>query len=188
MFYFLLGLLFAVFSKRKKGAIHLLLLGIGRIPSRRIRIALYQKTGMIVSRKVSIHLFLELRAPRQISLGDGTVIGHNCVLDGRRGIEIGKNVNISSEVMIWTLQHNHSCPDFGVTGGKVVVGDRAWLSCRSIILPGVRIGEGAVVAAGSVVTKDVADYAIVGGVPAKVIGERNRNLTYHLSQKIPHFI
>jgi len=108
-------------------------------------------------------------------------------LDARRGLVIGNYVNFSSEVMIWTLQHDHNSPTFADKGGKVVIGDRAWISCRAIILPGVTIGEGAVVAAGAVVTKDVAPYTIVGGIPAKEIGKRNRDLTYELGSRF-HFV
>jgi len=91
---------------------------------------------------------------------------------------IGQNVNISSEVMIWTMQHDYNSHDFRAQGGSVLVEDYAWISARVIILPGVVIGKGAVVAAGAVVTKDVPEYSVVGGVPAKVIGCRNHNLCY----------
>ena len=67
-------------------------------------------------------------------------------------------------------------------GDKVTISDYAWLSSRTTILPGVTIGEGAVVAAGAVVTKDVADHAIVAGVPARVIGTRTANLEYRLGE------
>jgi acetyltransferase-like isoleucine patch superfamily enzyme len=90
-------------------------------------------------------------------------------------------------VWIWTLEHDPQSPAFATTGGPVVIEDYAWVSCRTVILPNVRIGRGAVVAAGAVVTRDVPDYAIVGGVPAKVIGERSRDLNYELSWYQPFF-
>jgi len=101
-------------------------------------------------------------------------------MDGRRGIILGRNVNISSGAWIWTLQHDMHDPDFKVVGGPVKIGDRAWICSRSMILPGVEVGEGAVVSAGAVVTKSVDPYAIVAGVPAKKIGDRKRNLRYEL--------
>lgn len=64
----------------------------------------------------------------------------------------------------------------------VQIGDYAWISRRAVILPGVTIGEGAVVAAGAVVTKNVAPYTVVGGVPAKFVAERPRGLTYTLGE------
>ena len=84
-------------------------------------------------------------------------------------------------VWIWTMQHKVNDPDFGGESAPVIIGDYAWISCRTVLLPGVRVGEGAVVAAGAVVTKDVEPYAIVGGVPAKKIGERSQGLRYRLN-------
>ena len=82
---------------------------------------------------------------------------------------------------MWTDQHDYNDPDFKLKNGKrgpIRIGDRAWIGPNVIILHSVTIGEGAVVAAGAVVTKDVPPYTLVGGVPAKVIGERNRRLRY----------
>jgi acetyltransferase-like isoleucine patch superfamily enzyme len=146
---------------------------------RAVRIVLAQKVlGLTIHPTAQLYRWREIRAAENISIGAGTVVGLWSSLDGRRGITLGKNVNISSEVALWTLQHDHRHPDFGVTGGPIVVHDRAWLSFRATILPGVTIGEGAVVAAGAVVTHDVPPFAIVGGVPAKIIGQRSSDLTY----------
>lgn len=155
---------------------------LGSLPVRAVRDALARKVlGLNLSDSTQLYRWREIRAGQNITIGENTIVGLWSSLDGRSGITIGDHVNISSEVAIWTLQHDHRDPEFGNVGAPVVVGDRAWLSFRSTILPGVTIGEGAVVAAGSVVTKDVAPYAIVGGIPAKVIGERNRDLTYDWS-------
>ena len=102
------------------------------------------------------------------------------MLDGRAGLTIGNSVNLSTGAWIWTMQHDVNDPQFAATKGAVVIEDYAWISSRTTILPGVTIGKGAVVAAGAVVTKSVAPYEIVGGIPAKKIGERDRNLTYTL--------
>lgn len=155
---------------------------LGSVPIRAVRNALAKKMlGVSLPDSAQLYRWREIRAGKNITIGENTIIGLWSSLDGRSGITIGEQVNISSEVAIWTLQHDHRDPEFGNVGGAVVVGDRAWLSFRSTILPGVTIGEGAVVAAGSVVTKDVAPYMIVGGIPAKIIGERNRDLTYDWS-------
>lgn len=135
-----------------------------------------------------IYSGLEVRSPRRVIIGSNTIIGHNCILDGRMNLEIGSNVNLSTGVWIWTLQHDPQSESFETKGGKVIIEDYAWLSCRSIILPGVRIGKGTVVAAGSVVTKDTEPYSIMGGIPAKKIGERNNNLNYQLGNEHVPFI
>jgi acetyltransferase-like isoleucine patch superfamily enzyme len=163
---------------------------IGRLPIRKLRQACYRRMGLRLGTGVVVHRGLELRAAPGVQIGDGTVVGFDVILDGRRGIAIGANVNVSSEVAIWTLQHDHRDPRFGDSGGRVSIGDRAWLSFRATILPGVSVGEGAVVAAGAVVTSDVPPYAIVAGVPARVVGERSpRELSYELgASAAPWFV
>lgn len=150
---------------------------VSKLPSHIIRKAILSLLGLRMDGAVLYGGF-HIRKPDRIVIGAGTVVGHSATLDGRNCLSIGKNVNISSEVMIWTMQHDYNSPGFCATGGEVVIGDYAWLSARAIILPGVRIGEGAVVAAGAVVTQNVPDYTVVGGVPAKVIANRTRELNY----------
>lgn len=94
------------------------------------------------------------------------------------GLTIGENVNISSDVKFYTLQHDYNSKEFSAVGAQVIVEDYVWVSVRAIILPGVTIGKGAVIAAGAVVTKDVEPYSIMGGIPAKKIGERKKELNY----------
>ncbi len=133
--------------------------------------------------KTIVYMGYELRHPRRIKIGKGSIIGNDAKLDGRFGIEIGNNVNFSTGVWIWTQQHDPQDPDFGTKEGKVQIGDRAWISNRVTILPGVTIGEGAVVAANAVVTKDLEPYGIYGGIPARKIGERRTDIKYVLNGK-----
>jgi acetyltransferase-like isoleucine patch superfamily enzyme len=124
---------------------------------------------------------LEFRNPKNISIGQNSVVNKKVLLDGRGGqLTIGNNVDIAQETNIWTLEHDvHD--DFHISkGGDVIIEDYVWIASRVTILPGVKIGRGAVVAANSVVTKDVAPMSIVGGVPAKVIGTRRSALKYQL--------
>lgn len=151
---------------------------IGRTPSGNLRSIGARALGMTVAPTAKLYRWREVREGRNITIGDGSIIGMWATLDGREGITIGKNVNFSSEVALWTLQHDYNSPTFETTGGPIVIGDRAWISFRATILPGVTIGEGAVVAANSVVTKDVAPYTVVGGIPAKPIGKRTSDLSY----------
>ena len=115
------------------------------------------------------------------SLHTCSSVGDHCFLDYRGSIFIGKNVNISSQVLILTGDHDPQDKYFKSRGRSVIIDDYVWLSTRSMILPGVTIGKGAVVAAGAVVTKDVLPYTIVGGIPARKIGDRNSDLDYNVS-------
>jgi len=120
------------------------------------------------------------RSMEKVSIGENTVVSRRCLLDGRGGLDIGANVSISPEVSLITSEHLVNDPDFGVRDRSIVIGDRAWVGTRATILPGVTLGEGAVVAAGAVVNRDVPAYTVVGGVPAKPISARTRDLDYTL--------
>lgn len=162
---------------------------VGYVPSQVIRKLIYTRVfRMQLQGPVTIYGNSEFRKPENLVIGEGTIVGEGCMLDSRRGIEIGTNVNISSGVWIWTLHHDVQSPNFAMTGDKVIIGDRVWLCSRCTILPGVVIGEGAVVASGAVVTKNVAAFTIVGGIPAKEIGTRAENLNYQLARSPVPFI
>jgi acetyltransferase-like isoleucine patch superfamily enzyme len=127
----------------------------------------------------------EIWAPRGVRIGRNTSIGKDAIIDGRGGVIIGANVNISSQAAIWTMEHVVDDPEFDAHPAGVVVKDRAWLSFRATILPGVEVGEGAVVAAGAIVTRDVPAFTVVAGVPAREIGRRSRDLRYELPPPFP---
>lgn len=157
-----------------------LLADLGYFPSHRIRGYFYRRAGLVMDTTSSIHWRAEFYAPENIRIGRYCTIGDSAFLDGRSGLMIGDSVNLGSHVTIYTRQHDVDAADFAEVGAPVAIGDRAWVSSHSIVLPGVTIGEGAVVAAGSVVTKDVAPYTLVGGNPARYIRDRSRELTYKL--------
>ncbi len=162
--------------------------GIGKIPSQTIRKYLYRHYFQLaIGENTVIYNSCHIRDPHKITIGNHSSIGDRCILDGRSGLTIGNSVNISTGAWIWTLQHDPQDANFAAKGAPVIIEDYAWISSRTTILPGVTIGKGAVVAAGAVVTKSVAPYAIVGGVPAKKIGDRNINLNYQLNSSISFF-
>ena len=165
---------------------------IATIPSCHIRKWLYKGLGVKMGKNVTIHFRTEIRCPERLTLGDGTIIGDNAILDARRGLAMGRNVNLSSNVSIYTLQHDHRDPNFDCPPEdrvkfSVEIDDRAWLGSNVVVLPGVHIGEGAVCCAGCVVTKDVEPYAVVAGIPAKKVSERPRNLKYEFKGKSCRF-
>jgi acetyltransferase-like isoleucine patch superfamily enzyme len=162
-------------------ALNLVLAVAAYIPSIALRKLVLRLYGVRLGKRVLIYHGFEIRAPRLCEIGDGTIIGYRATLDARGGLKIGHSVNLSSEVAIWTAEHDFRSPDFAYVSAPVVIGDRAWLSFRCTILPGVTIGEGAVVAAGAVVTKDVPPFTVVGGIPAKPIASRRKDLQYRFT-------
>jgi len=120
---------------------------------------------------------------KHLSIGENSVINARCRIDNRGGITIGDNVSISSDVTILTADHDMDSPDFAGRIRSVTIEDYAWVGTSAMIMPGVTIGKGAVVAAGSIVTKNVEPYHVVAGIPAKFIKERKRELNYTSSYK-----
>jgi len=157
---------------------------IALLPFHSVRIFLLRCLGAHIGKRVGFYRGFEVRSPWKLNVGPNTLIGHDALLDSRRGLTIGSNVNISNQVMIWTLHHDYNNEFFAETGNPVIINDYAWICSRAVILPGVTIGKGAVVAAGAVVTKDVAPYTVVGGIPAKFIAMRSEKLSYNLGNGI----
>ncbi len=152
-------------------------------PSHTIRNFVYKRVCRVaMGENVAMYYGAEIRDPYKLSIGRGSIIGDNAILDARNGITIGDDVVFASQVRIWTEQHDHEDPWFRCETqphGPVVIDKHAWIGSHTIILHSVHIGEGAVVAAGAVVTHDVPPFSIVAGIPAKVIGHRNEDLRYH---------
>lgn len=158
----------------------------GLLPSHRVRLFLYRHVfGITIGRGSTIHWQCRFFAPEGISIGKNTIIGNNAFLDGRCGLTIGNRVMTAADVAIYTLQHDIDDPLFAHKGAPVVIEDYAYVGPRVIILPGVCIGEGAAIAAGAVVTKDVAAYTLVGGVPARFIRNRSKEMHYVPDFRMP---
>jgi maltose O-acetyltransferase len=154
---------------------------IGRMPSRTLRHLFLRWWLGNLGSGTGVQMNCRFIDGRKVHLGNRNVINYGTMLRARRFvIRTGDDVSIGPEATLLTLGHDPQSPDFSDKGGDVVVGDRAWIGYRAIVLPGVTIGEGAVVGAGSVVTRDVAPYSIVAGNPARPIGERRRDLNYRL--------
>lgn len=135
-----------------------------------------------VGKGTSFLLGVEFRHGRNITIGNHCVINKKVLLDGRGGkLLIGDNVDIAQETNIWTLGHDVNSDWHGDKHGDVIIEDYVWIASRVTILPGVKIGRGAVIAANSVVTKDVLPMTINGGIPTKVLGERKSGLKYTLN-------
>lgn len=155
---------------------------VGTLPSRLFRCGFLSIALTRLGAGTGVQMGCRFLNPRKVWLGDRNVINFGCLFDGRKfSIRTGCDVSIGPEASILTLGHDPQSPDFADRGGDVIIGDKVWIGYRAIILPGVKIGEGAVVGAGAVVTKDVEAFSIVAGNPARKIGERSRNLAYELN-------
>ncbi len=149
------------------------------IPSHSLRIFYYKKVmGFKFGERVSLLMGTRFDCKGNLEIGNHCAINEYCRFDTRGGITIGNSVSISAEVCILTAGHDIYSPNFKGFTKEVVIGDFVFIGTRAMILPGVKISKGAVIAAGAVVSKDVPEYAIVGGVPAKQIGDRSKQLTY----------
>lgn len=182
---------FAKYSK-----IIFLLVSIARIFSEKKRIKMLEKAryksgkrGLLIryvlaktlckecGMNVAIDESCWLLNPGMISIGNNVSINPMCYIQGWGGIKIGNDVSIGHHVTIMSADHifddlNIPIKDQGVQFKEVVVEDGVWVGAKATILMGVRIGRGAIIAAGAVVTHDVDSFAIVGGVPARLIRSR----------------
>jgi acetyltransferase-like isoleucine patch superfamily enzyme len=154
---------------------------LGGLPSRTVRkLYLRQWLGSLGG-GTGVQMDCRFLNGRKIHLGERNVINFGCLLDGRKfEVRTGHDVSIGPNATILTLGHDPQSPDMADRGGDVIIGNRVWIGYGALILPGLKIGDGAVVGAGAVVTKDVEPFAIVAGNPARKIGERNRELAYEL--------
>jgi maltose O-acetyltransferase len=153
------------------------------IPSHGFRRWIFRLAGGGIGPGSVIHMGARYFQPSGIQIGKDTIIGYRSFLDGRDTLKIGSHVDIASEVMIYNSEHDIGSDDFHAITAPVEIGDYVFIGPRSIILPGVTVGRGAIIAAGAVVTKNVPEYTIVGGIPAVPIGVRKRkDLHYHLGR------
>ena len=149
------------------------------IPFWSIRKYILKLCRMKIGKKSFVMKQNYIMSPGHIEIGDYTDINRGCLLDARGGIYIGNNVSISHQVKIVTGGHDVQSKKFNAIYLPIFIDDYAWLGVGCTILQGIKIGKGAVVCAGAVVTHDVGDYEIVAGVPAKTIKTRTNDLKYH---------
>lgn len=161
---------------------------IAYIPCWRLRKMSYKLKGMKIGTHTTINLHTMTKDIGKISIGNFSHINRGVILDGRGGLIIGNNVSISFNSVIMTGGHDPNSVCFQGRFLPIIIEDYVWVGVNATILQGVKIGEGAVVAAGAVVTKNVAPYTFVGGVPAKEIGKRRRDLCYKCDNTFVSFV
>jgi maltose O-acetyltransferase len=128
--------------------------------------------GVDIPRDSTLYWRCRFFDPSGVHIGHNSIVGNDAYLDGRNGIYIGNNVSIAAQVLIFTKEHDPTSPTFDAVGGSVFIEDRVYIGSRVTILPNVRVGVGAVIASGAVVTRNVEPWTVVGGVPAKFIKQR----------------
>jgi acetyltransferase-like isoleucine patch superfamily enzyme len=169
---------------------------VAHVPSFTLRHAWYRRIlGIELDRGAGVHAgcFFWYYSPRRvradgIRIGAHSRINRRCTLDLRGGLELGENVSVSPEVVILTAGHQMADPGFRVELKRVLIDDYVWIGTRAMIMPGVTLGRGCVVAAGAVVTRDVPPLAVVAGIPAREVARRPESaLAYTLDGPLPLF-
>lgn len=151
---------------------------INKIPSRHLRRWFYQLMGARLGKDVFPCRRVEVLLPKGLDLADRVAVGWFAELDARGGITVGHDSCISSHAKLITGSHDIDDPEYTADFRPIHMGHHCWVGTGAMVLGGVTIGDGAVVAAGAVVTKDIPPYEVWGGVPARFIRKRETNLTY----------
>ena len=161
----------------------LVLLGnivINKIPSRHVRKWFYQILGAKIGRDTVIFRRAEVLFPKGLDISHNVSIGWFTELDARGGIRIDHDTNISSYVKLITGSHDVEDENFTADFRPIYIGHHCWIGTGALILQNVHIGDGAVIAAGSVVTKDIPAFEVWGGIPARFIKKRKKSLAYRI--------
>ena len=133
------------------------------------RVLVLRAWGAKIGAGCRVYADAEIWAPWQLTMGDGAVIGDRAEIYNVAPITLGPRSVVSQQAFLCSASHDHRREDFPLTTAPITLGERAWVAARAIVLPGIAIGDGAVVGAGSVVTRDVAAGCTVAGNPARVI-------------------
>jgi putative colanic acid biosynthesis acetyltransferase WcaF len=148
------------------------------LPSRHLRKWWLRGLGAALEPGCVIFAGTTVLGAERLHVGSHAQIGWRCVLDARGGLTIGHDAVIASDAQLIAGRHDFDDDDFPAYFDPITVGDHSWLATRCLVIGGVTIGRGAVVAAGAVVTRDVDEMTVVGGVPARVIRKRTGGLEY----------
>jgi len=153
------------------------------VPFHHFRRFILRLGGAKIGLGSSIHIGCRFFSLKNLKIGEDTIIGDHAFLDGRASLEIGNHTDIASQVLVYNSKHDINDEEFRPVEEPVKIGDYVFIGPRAIIQPGVTVGDGAIVAAGAVVTHDVSPGKIVGGVPAREIGERKiKEYAYRLGR------
>jgi acetyltransferase-like isoleucine patch superfamily enzyme len=173
------------FRTLKHGLLSMLIGMEAILPTHSLRSIYFSILGFQLSPRASIGKGFRFYRTGRLIIGEGSVVNRSCLFDNRGGILIGKNVSISRNVSIFTAGHDTESPFFEMITAPVEIDDHAVIFSGATIMPGVKVGAGAIVYSGAVVTKDIDPMMIVGGVPARAMGQRQTKPLYALDYPYP---
>lgn len=153
---------------------------INKVPSRHFRKWFYKLLGAKIGKNTVICRRVEILLPKGLQLSNNVAVGWFAELDARGGIVIDHDTNIASHVKLITGSHDIDDSEYIANFFPIHIGHHCWLGTGAIVLQNVNIGDGAVIAAGAVVTKDVPPFEVWGGIPAKFIRKREKLTSYHI--------
>lgn len=153
---------------------------VNKVPSRHLRKWFYQALGAKIGKRAFIARRADVLFPKGLNIADNVAIGWFVDLDARGGITIGHDTNISSHTVMVTGSHDVDDPMFTASFMPINIGHHVWIGTGATVLQGITIGDGAVVAAGAVATKDIPPFEVWGGVPAHFIRKRNPSVQYEI--------
>ncbi|OWY39911.1 acetyltransferase [Xenophilus sp. AP218F] len=156
---------------------------INKLPSHHLRVWWLRMGGAKIGKGSSVWRHTEILGVNSLTIGDDSCIAWHCQIDARAGLAIGDHVAIASHAKIIAGSHDLAAPEFWSVSGPIYIEDYVWIATGALVGHGVRIGEGAVITANTLVSKDIAPYKIVGGSGAKAMGERPRGLNYKVGGK-----
>ncbi|MET0332869.1 MAG: acyltransferase [Rhizobacter sp.] len=148
-----------------------------------LRPVLYKLCGYRIDRSATLQGGIRFFHVGRLEVGEGSLINRGVYLDNRGGITIGRHVSIAHDARLYTMGHDPHDPIFATKAAPIRLDDHAVVFAGAMLMPGVHLGQGAVVMAGAVVTKDVPPGRMVGGNPAVDIGERQGVPAYRLKRR-----
>jgi putative colanic acid biosynthesis acetyltransferase WcaF len=148
------------------------------LPSSGLRVALLRYFGAQVGTGVVIKPGVRVKYPWHLKVGNDVWLGESCWIDNLTTVRIGNDVCISQGAYLCTGNHNWSDPTFSLSVDPILLGDGSWVGAKAFLSPGVVLGEGAVAAGGSVVSKNIPDYEVHAGNPAAFV--RSRRIVSHI--------
>lgn len=169
----------------KHALVSLLNSGAQVLPFFWLRRLYFKALGFKLARGASIGMGFGFYLPSRIHLGENSVVNRNCLFDNRALISVGDNVSIARNVSIFTGGHDPHSPFFEMTTAPVLIEDHVVIFAGAMLMPGIKVGKGAVIYGGAVVTQDVEPLSVVGGVPARPLGTRAMVPGYALNYPYP---